>query len=287
MHRFQLVAVCGVLSAFDPSSVFAQNLLTNPGFDVGLSGWTNQGATWSTLDAANSPLSGSVQLSDDPSAGVPQITQCVAATPGLYDASVEYRVPSGQSAGNGVFRVWSFPNANCTGGFQEVYEVDTAPGPFNAWLPAKQVIRVPVGAQSALFQLFFQSNQAGATFTGLYDNAFLASGDSGLILGGSGRFLVKASWETPQPQTGNGHAQLLTGDTGYFWFFNPANVEVVVKVLDGCALNNRFWVFAAGLTNVKVVLTVTDRFHGTVRTYTNPINTQFAPIQDTAAFPCS
>jgi hypothetical protein len=287
MDPLQLVAVCGVLSAFDVPSLLGQNLLTNPGFDVGLGGWTNQGAAWSTLDAANSSFSGSVQLSDDPSAGVPQVTQCVVATPGLYDASVVYRVPAGQSAGNGVFRVWTFPNANCTGGFLEVYELDATPAAFDTWVPASQGVRVPVGAQSALFQLFFQSNQAAATFTGLYDNAFLAPGDSRLVLGALGRFLVKAVWETPQAQTGSGHAQLLTGDTGYFWFFNSANVEVVVKVLDGCALNNRFWVFAAGLTNVKVILTVNDRFTGRVRTYTNPINTQFAPIQDTAAFPCS
>ena len=33
-------------------------------------------------------------------------------------------------------------------------------------------------------------------------------------------------------QQGNGQAPL-TGDTGGFWFFNPANLEVVVKVLDG------------------------------------------------------
>jgi hypothetical protein len=84
--------------------------------------------------------------------------------------------------------------------------------------------------------------------------------------------------------SGAGHAVPLTGDTGYFWFFNAANVEMVVKVLDGCGLNGRYWVFAGGLTNVRVVTTVTDTRTGAVKTYTNPQGTPFQPLQDTAAF---
>jgi len=76
----------------------------------------------------------------------------------------------------------------------------------------------------------------------------------------------------------------LTGDTGYFWFFNASNVEMVVKVLDTCSFTDRFWVFAGGLTNVRVDITVTDTETGVVRTYRNPLNTPFQPIQDTNAF---
>ena len=64
------------------------------------------------------------------------------------------------------------------------------------------------------------------------------------------------------------------------------NVEAVVKVLDACGLNNRFWVFAGGLTDVNVVLMVTDTQTGNVKTYTNPQGTAFRPIQDTNALPC-
>jgi hypothetical protein len=38
------------------------------------------------------------------------------------------------------------------------------------------------------------------------------------------------------------------------------------------------------LTNVQVDLTVTDTQNGTVKTYRNPQNTSFQPIQDTSAF---
>jgi outer membrane protein assembly factor BamB len=101
------------------------------------------------------------------------------------------------------------------------------------------------------------------------------------------RFQVRASWQTAAGATGDGQAVRITADTGYFWFFGPANVEMLTKVLDGCGLGDRFWVFAGGLTDVHVVLTVTDTANGAVRTYHNPQGTAFAPLQDTGAFPCS
>lgn len=104
-----------------------------------------------------------------------------------------------------------------------------------------------------------------------------------LCLGG--RFLVEAVWETPTGVAGAGNATALTGDTGYFWFFDQDNVEVLVKVLDACGdPYDRFWVFAAGLTDVEVALTVTDTQTGAVREYHNPQSTAFVPVQDIDAF---
>ncbi|MEP6801645.1 MAG: hypothetical protein ABJC07_06900, partial [Acidobacteriota bacterium] len=87
-----------------------------------------------------------------------------------------------------------------------------------------------------------------------------------------------------QGTSGQGRAVPLTSDTGYFWFFSSTNIEMVVKVVNGCGFNNRYWVFAGGLTNVEVMLTVTDTQTGAVKTYVNPANTAFLPIQDTTAF---
>ncbi len=97
---------------------------------------------------------------------------------------------------------------------------------------------------------------------------------------------VQATFATPQGQTGNGMAIPETSDTGLFWFFSASNIEVVIKVVNACSFAGgpRYWVFAGGLTNMQVVLTVTDTSNGTVKTYTNPQGTPFAPIQDTNAF---
>ena len=99
-----------------------------------------------------------------------------------------------------------------------------------------------------------------------------------------GRFRVTSDWRAGDGSTGHGRGVNLTANSGYFWFFDAANIEMVVKVLDGCASNQHQWVFAAGLTNVEVTTTVTDTFAGLAKTYTNPQGTPFAPIQDTAAF---
>lgn len=99
-----------------------------------------------------------------------------------------------------------------------------------------------------------------------------------------GRFQVRVQWEKPTGEIGAGMAIPETADTGLFWFFSSTNVEMVLKVLNTCSFANRFWVFAGGLTNVRVVMTVTDTLNGTVKTYTNPQGAAFQPIQDTNAF---
>ena len=101
----------------------------------------------------------------------------------------------------------------------------------------------------------------------------------------SSRFSVTAEYQqSPAGPSFEATAVTLTDATGYFWFFDSSNVEVIVKVLNGCATNNHYWVFAAGLTNVGVHMTVTDMRTGTQRVYDNPVGTPFAPIQATTAF---
>lgn len=99
------------------------------------------------------------------------------------------------------------------------------------------------------------------------------------------RFKVQVEWATNQGTSGDGNVvPFQTDDSGLFWFFTQGNWEVVAKVLDGCVVNDRFWFFAGGLTNVETVISVTDTEFGIVRTYSNPQETAFQPIQDTAAF---
>ena len=136
----------------------------------------------------------------------------------------------------------------------------------------------------------------GTYYIGLYSHSpykgvtLQTGGPAGCFPGGTSlclanhRFKVEAAWRTSDGRTGAGQAVALTGDTGYFWFFDASNVEAVVKVLDACTFNQRFWVFAGGLTDVQVDLTVTDTASGAVRTWRNPQGTAFQPIQDTGAF---
>jgi hypothetical protein len=98
------------------------------------------------------------------------------------------------------------------------------------------------------------------------------------------RFRVEATFDTTSGLSGQAQAVKLTDETGYLWFFSSTNIEVVVKALNACSFNNRYWVYSAGLTDVHVVLTVTDTQTGAVKTYTNPQGRAFQPILDSSAF---
>lgn len=107
--------------------------------------------------------------------------------------------------------------------------------------------------------------------------------DSTTLRLNNNRFCVRVNWASTTA-SGAGMAVPETSDTGMFWFFSANNLEVIIKVVNGCSFNSRYWVFAGGLTNVQVTITVTDTQTQTVRTYTNPQGAAFQPIQDTNAF---
>ncbi len=101
-----------------------------------------------------------------------------------------------------------------------------------------------------------------------------------------GRFAVDVDWVKPDGESGVGEGVPVgTNDSGLFYFFNPTNWEMLVKVLDNCdGPTNRFWVFAAASTTVEYTLTVTDTVSGEVREYFNPQGTRAAAIADIEAF---
>jgi uncharacterized metal-binding protein len=70
-------------------------------------------------------------------------------------------------------------------------------------------------------------------------------------------------------------------------FFSPDNPEMLIKILDGCAVNGNKWVFYAAGTNVGLETTVTDTFTGRQAVYSNSDLHAASPVQDTAAFPCN
>jgi len=98
------------------------------------------------------------------------------------------------------------------------------------------------------------------------------------------RFSIELSWRRPDGQTGRGQAVPFTQRAGLFYFSNPDNLEMLIKILDGCPINNRFWVFYAATTNVELVLRVTDHRSGQVREYRNALNHTADPVQDVQAF---
>ncbi len=97
------------------------------------------------------------------------------------------------------------------------------------------------------------------------------------------RFEITVSWRDFAGNTGTGRSISLTDKSGYFWFFDRENVELVIKVLDGRAINGRWWVFYGAMSNVEYTITVTDTETGSERVYHNPSG-RFASTADTMAF---
>jgi len=99
------------------------------------------------------------------------------------------------------------------------------------------------------------------------------------------RFRVEVQWRDFENRTGPGQVVPFgSSDSGLFWFFGSNNWEMLVKIVDGCSLNQRFWVFSAATTTVEYTLTVTDTNSGQVKRYFNPAGTPAAALTDTNAF---
>ena len=71
-----------------------------------------------------------------------------------------------------------------------------------------------------------------------------------------GRFRVQAAWSTESGQDGSAR-MVRPPTTGYFYFFHPGKLEAMIKILDACALNDHYWFFAGGLTNVRTIISIT------------------------------
>ncbi|MEO8196361.1 MAG: hypothetical protein ABI689_06525 [Thermoanaerobaculia bacterium] len=100
-----------------------------------------------------------------------------------------------------------------------------------------------------------------------------------------GRFRISATWKNFQNVTGNGtFVPLGSEDSGIVWFFSPGAFELMIKIVDGCSLNNRYWVFLAALTNVEFHVTVYDTWTETTKLYDNTLGVSAAAITDTSAF---
>jgi hypothetical protein len=72
------------------------------------------------------------------------------------------------------------------------------------------------------------------------------------------RFLVNLEWTDPTGAAKVAHPVRLTDESAYFWFFDPANAELTLKLLDGQAVNGHFWLFLASMTDLPFTLTVID-----------------------------
>ncbi len=100
--------------------------------------------------------------------------------------------------------------------------------------PASGARGIAAGPDGSIWFTEVDANKIGRLSLGA--PAACVSNGSTLCLNNQ-RFRVTASWQKTDGSTGSGTAIPLTADAGYFWFFNSANIELVVKALNACSLN--------------------------------------------------
>jgi plastocyanin len=203
-------------------------------------------------------------------------------------STTEIRLDWTDAAGNPANNETGFriERRTLTGTFQEVGTVGANTTSF-----------VAGGLSSGTFYVFRVRAQNSAGNSAFSNEAGAAPNEAPLpclasataLCVNSNRFQVEVQWRTPdgsQPQNGPGQAVPIPSapDSGLFYFFSPSNLEMLLKVLNGCGLNNRYWVFFAATTNVEFGVTVTDTQSGRVKSYFNPLGRPAPPIQDTDAF---
>lgn len=91
----------------------------------------------------------------------------------------------------------------------------------------------------------------------------------------NGRFRVQGTWSDFNGGSGYAHLIKKNEGSGYAWFFNGTNYEMLFKLVDACSYNGNTWVSIAGLTNVSASLTITDTWTGKVYSQQNALGVDF------------
>jgi hypothetical protein len=122
----------------------------------------------------------------------------------------------------------------------------------------------------------------------VYDAGGCVPSDTALCLQG-GRFRIEVDWKDFQGNTGKGHAIPLAerDDSGLFWYFQEENIELTVKVLNGCNLGGNWWVFVSSGSTAEYTVKVTDTETDRTKTYINDSGEAAPLVADTSAFSCT
>jgi hypothetical protein len=219
-----------------------------------LAGWTNRGGIEIVTTGRSGALVVVAGLAASALAAQPAaVVQVLPAHPAVLEP-VEFLV-TGTS--NLCWPALLLLDAPQVAGEVVTLAAHTPPGPLPPgcspeWPVQFEMSGLPAGSYSAEFRL--DGDLRGAS-------AFEISPPGGVLELQGSVFLVTLRFHDPLTGVERlASAVTLSADSGFFWFFEPGNVEVTVKILDGRAINGRYWLFAASMTDVGFTLAVHRHF---------------------------
>lgn len=184
----------------------AQNLVNNPTFDFGLTGWSYSApnAQWMAQDANGSPGSGSIFLTNA-NVGTSEVSvrQCVPIVGGrTYDFGAKTKVASEQPAtGEATTRVLPYATNNCSGQYLLLKTSSEVTG-GGAWSPVVGSVDVPANAQSLSILVVLLKNGTTGQFQAYFDDVWVSPSvpttltipSSASIHGNGGAFFHSDLW---------------------------------------------------------------------------------------------
>lgn len=178
------------------------------------------------------------------------------------------------------------PGRICGGSDTSAFPLDAASG-GSEW-PATPAGLPPAGSRSFAAAVGpatrFALLDAPSTVTAAAHPFTPCVADDGTLCLLDGALAVTVEW-TDQHNGGSGLGRAVpyTDLTGFFWFFQPENVELIVKALDGRTVNGKIWVFYGALSDVGYTIRVELQGSHEVRFYEN-LPGVICGRGDTAAF---
>lgn len=186
---------------------------------------------------------------------------------------------AGRTAGSRIHKA-AFP---CSGSSAAAVESGPGPMPAGGSLPRAAGLAPDAAPDRSVVDALLPTSDGLASVTAASaPSCTLRS--TGLTLAGGYR--VDACWQSGDGRSGAAvDWRLPSSQSGILYFFERDNAEVLVKVLDGCGVNNRRWVFVAPVTDLGLRLRVTAP-DGTRWDYENRVGSVAVPRSDTNAFVC-
>jgi hypothetical protein len=290
------LALACFLACAAADAALADNLVPNWDFDLHVVGWKpasllSAKMAFAPLDEKGSTGSGSLRLYDlAPGAYVGVFSSCFpieGGEPIVYGGSAY--APGAEVPQSVRASLYMYDDPAC-GGSGSAWPNDVSASTGMVTWGTSQGTVVPAASRKAA-RLHFFLNAAPTPAPEVYiDNAFAHQGQTcqptnTIACLGGGRFRTSIDWEIPSGERGRARMKSFEkeSDSAYATFFDPSNVEVVLKVLDGRGLNGHFWVFVTGLTNVGTTVRVRDTVAGETWSHVTEVDEPFQPVLDTEA----
>jgi plastocyanin len=250
-----------------------------------------------------SPSSATLTITDNDSAGSPGTLSLTAAAQnvGEGDGSATVTVQRTGGTSGAVSADYSTADGSATGGLDygptsgtvDFANADAADKSFtigvfdDASTEGDETVNVTLANPTGGAALGSPSAQTVTIVDDDIPPGPCVADDHTLCLHGD-RFRVTVDFRAPgDTALRQANAIPFTVRAGMFWFFNEANVEMLLKVQNACVDPfNRWWVFYAATTNVEFTVTVVDTqpTPPRLKRYTNPQGQAAPPVQDTEAF---